>query len=184
MHRTASPMHSLRFSGAIMTCCLAVGSATASPPTPLVPAASPAPSSSAVTDSAPSEDPAGVECKLYCEAPRMIPRVAPEPDYTQREIDNANGVLASMSDDLLGCYKKRLRVSPGAHAAITVDILVGSDGHVRNVDTTGGAVLGAVTMACIVHRIDKGVFEPPHGGGTIHVQVPFTLRVAADDEQT
>ncbi len=124
------------------------------------------------------------ECKLSCEPPRMVPRAAPDPDYTQREIDNANTVLASMTDDLLGCYKKRLRVRPGAQGMIKVDIVVGSDGRVSRVDATGGAILGDSTMACIMHRIEQGVFEPPHGGGNIHVQVPFTLTVVTPDDET
>jgi len=114
----------------------------------------------------------------------MVPRVVPEPDYTQREIDDATTVMASMTDDLLACYKKRLRVNPKAHAFITVDVLVGSDGRVRKVDTTGGAILGNQTMACVVHRIEQGVFEPPHGGGNIHVQMPFSLRVVSNDDET
>ena len=114
----------------------------------------------------------------------MVPRAAPDPDYTQREIDNANTVLASMTDDLLGCYKKRLRINPRAQGSITVDIMVGSDGRVRKVDTAGGAVLGDSTMSCIVHRIERGVFEPPHGGGNIHVQVPFTLSVVTAGDET
>jgi hypothetical protein len=114
----------------------------------------------------------------------MIPRVAPEPDYTQREIDNATAVLSAMQGDLLACYTKRLRANPRAHAFVTVDILIGSDGHVGRVDTTGGALLGDRTMSCIVRRITQGVFEPPHGGGNIHVQMPFTLEVAGPDDQT
>jgi hypothetical protein len=114
----------------------------------------------------------------------MIPRVAPEPDYTQHEIDNATNVLSSMSVDLLACYKQRLRVNPKAHGYITVDILVGDDGRVHKVDTTGGAILGDQTMACIVHRIQQGVFDPPHGGGNIHVQVPFSLEVVAEGDET
>jgi hypothetical protein len=39
-------------------------------------------------------------------------------------------------------------------------------------------------MSCIVRRITQGVFEPPHGGGNIHVQMPFTLEVAGPDDQT
>jgi len=114
----------------------------------------------------------------------MVPRAAPDPDYTQREIDNANSVLGSMTNDFLGCYKKRLRINPKAYGSIAVDILVGSDGHVRKVDTKGEGILGKSTMACIVHRIERGVFEPPHGGGTIHVQAPFSLQVVAVDDET
>ncbi len=123
-----------------------------------------------------------MECALRCELPRMVPRPAPEPDYTQRETDNATAVVSSMKSDLVACYSKRLRVNPQAQGAITVEIEVGEDGHVRKVDTTGAAVLGRQTMACISHRIEKGVFEPPHGGGNIYVEVPFALEVVSPDQ--
>jgi hypothetical protein len=145
-----------------------------------VPAADPPAAGAAAAQS----EPGAVECKLRCEPARLVPRVAPEPDYTQRETDNATAVMSSMADDFLGCYKRRLRVNPNAHGFITVDILVGSDGHVRKVDTTGGAILGNQTMACLVHRIQQGVFDPPHGGGNIHVQMPFSLQVVSPDDET
>jgi hypothetical protein len=111
---------------------------------------------------------------------RGVRRLAPLDKYGA----NADTVLASMTDDFLACYKKRLRENPQAHGCITVDILVGSDGRVRKVDTTGGAILGEHAMACIVHRLQQGVFEPPHGGGNIHVQAPFSLRVVTADDET
>jgi len=172
----------VRFFHAVLACCLAIGCGASRPPTTAV--STPAPSSSAATEASQSPDPAEPECKLYCEPPRMVPRAAPDPDYTQREIDNANSVLGSMTNDFLGCYKKRLRINPKAYGSIAVDILVGSDGHVRKVDTKGEGILGKSTMACIVHRIERGVFEPPHGGGTIHVQAPFSLQVVAVDDET
>jgi hypothetical protein len=52
------------------------------------------------------------------------------------------------------------------------------------VETTGGAILGESTMSCIVHRIERGRFEPPHGGGTIRVRVPFSLRRVLPGEET
>ena len=165
----------------VVAACLSACAASSPPPKT---ASTPAPPRSPPVETAPSTDPGAVECKLYCEAPRFVPRPEPEPDYTQREIDNASNVLSSMTDDLLGCYKTRLRTNRQAHGFITVDILVGPDGRVRKVDTTGGALLGDVTMACIVHRIERGVFEPPHGGGNIHVQMPFSLRVEGPDDQT
>ena len=184
MHRD-NHMTTVRVSSCLLLACLAAGCATshatsAAPSTAPV-AAAPLPAGSA---SSTESEPGAVECNLRCEAPRLVPRVAPEPDYTQRETDNATTVVSSMSGDLLACYKRRLRANPKAHGFITVDILVGGDGHVRNVDTTGGAILGDQTMACIVHRIERGVFEPPHGGGNIHVQVPFSLQVVAPDDET
>jgi hypothetical protein len=108
-------------------------------------------------------------------------QILPEPDYTARETANAEAVLGTMHEDLLACYKKRLAANPAAHGYITVDIVIGPDGRVRTTETTGGAILGDATMRCIVQRIERATFEPPHGGGTLRVQVPFSLdRLAAD----
>jgi hypothetical protein len=125
------------------------------------------------------------ECQLYCEAPQMLPRAALEPDYTKEETDNANRVLDTMKDDLIACYKKRLRVNPDAHGFITVDILVGPDGNVMKTETTGGALLGKDTMQCIVKRMEKATFQKPHGGGTLHIRMPFSLRkIGPDDDDS
>jgi hypothetical protein len=53
---------------------------------------------------------------------------------------------------------------------------------VRRVETTGGALLGDATLKCITQRLTRGVFEPPHGGGTLRIQVPLTLRRVAPGE--
>jgi hypothetical protein len=89
-----------------------------------------------------------------------------------------------MHDDLLACYKKRVAVNPRAHGFITVDVVIDPDGRVRDVETTGGAILGEVTMGCLVERIKRGSFDPPHGGGTLRVQVPFSLRPVAPGDET
>ena len=87
-----------------------------------------------------------------------------------------------MHDDLLSCYTARLRGSPKAHGFITVDIVIGPTGEVQKVETLGGALLGDAAMACIVNRIKRGRFDPPHGGGTMRLQAPFTLRNLAPNE--
>jgi hypothetical protein len=122
-------------------------------------------------------------CDLVCEQARVVARPADGPDSFAQATENANKVLGAMQGDLLACYKKRIAVNPKAHGFITVDILVGPDGHVRTVDTTGGAILGDKTMSCIVDRIKTAVFAPPHAGGTLRVQVPFSLRAVAPGEE-
>jgi hypothetical protein len=167
-------------------CLLASCAAThplAAPPSSPPPVSETTTTSAATVESAAPPEGTAPECQLQCESPQMLPRASVEPDYTKHEIDNANAVLGAMKDDLLACYKRRLRVNPEAHGFITVDILIERDGRVGSVDTTGGAILGEATMACIVHRIERGVFEPAHGGGTLRVRVPFSLvRVAPGDE--
>jgi hypothetical protein len=125
-----------------------------------------------------------VECDLVCERARVVPRPADAPDFHAKATEDANAVLDAMHDDLLACYKKRVAVNPNAHAFITVDIVIAPDGRVRTVETTGGALLGDGTMSCIANRIKRGAFAAPHGGGTLRIHVPFSLRRVAPGEET
>jgi hypothetical protein len=164
-----------------------VGCAAASPPKEAN-----APSSAAGTTSTTAGQAATEEitaqpqtyCDLVCERAMIVPRPADGPDYNARATDNANDVLAAMHDDLLACYKERVAANPNAHGFITVDIVIDSEGRVRDVETTGGAILGERTMSCLVHRIQRGNFEPPHGGGTLRIHVPFSLRRVSPTEET
>jgi hypothetical protein len=122
-------------------------------------------------------------CDLVCEQARVVAPQADTPGSLTQATENANKVIEAMQGDLLACYKKRVAVNPKAHGFILVDILVGPDGHVRTVDTTGGAILGEGTMKCIVDRVRTAVFAPPHAGGTLRIQVPFSLRSAAPGEE-
>jgi hypothetical protein len=124
------------------------------------------------------------ECDLVCERAQAVARAADEPDYNAQATANANTVLEGMHDDLLACYKKRVLVNPNAHGFITVDIVIDPSGHVRNVETTGGAILGDGTMGCIVKRIQRASFEPPHAGGTLRIHVPFSLRRVSPGDET
>ena len=115
-------------------------------------------------------------CELVCERPEVLPRTADRPDYTANQTDDVNRVLEALHPDLMACYTKRLKANPTAHGFITVDMIIGSQGEVAKIDTTGGGILGPATMDCIVKRIRRAKFEPPHGGGTLEVHVPFSLR--------
>jgi len=101
--------------------------------------------------------------------------VAAEPDYTAQATANATLVLEGIHDDLLACYKKRVAMNPNAHGSVIVDIVIDPRGQVRSIETTGGAGLGDETMTCIAQRIKRATFEPPHDGGTLRVEVPFSL---------
>jgi hypothetical protein len=124
-----------------------------------------------------------VECDLVCERAELAVKPAAEADYSVKALANANAILESMHPAMLACYKKRVAVSPNAHAFITVDIVIGPDGKVAAVETTGGALLGEGTMSCIVDQIRQATFDKPHNGGTLRIHVPFSLRrVAAGDD--
>jgi hypothetical protein len=123
-------------------------------------------------------------CDVVCERARIVARPSDTPDHTARAEANANAVFAAMHDDLLGCYTKRLRAAPKAHASIAVELVVAADGQVQRVESTGGALLGRAALACVVRRIERARFEPPNGGGTLRVQTIFTLRPQTDAERS
>lgn len=123
------------------------------------------------------------ECDLVCERAELAVRPAEQTDYSVRALANVNATLESMHPAMLACYKTRVSVSPNAHAFITMDIVIGADGRVASVETTGGALLGEGTMSCITDQVRRATFDPPHGGGTLHVHVPFSLRRVALGEE-
>jgi hypothetical protein len=129
---------------------------------------------------APAES--SVQCDLVCQGAELADHTAISPDYTARAVADANRVFDAMHDDLLACYRTRLSANPGAHAFITVDVVIAPDGRVRGVETTGGANLGEATMHCIVRRVQRAHFEPVHGGGTLRFHVPFAFRRVGPDE--
>jgi hypothetical protein len=104
-------------------------------------------------------------------------------DSTERAQANADAVVDAMHDDLLACYTKRAATYPQAHGYLMVDIVIAPDGHVLDVETTGGALLGDPTMRCITQRIRRGVFAEPMGGGTLRIRVPLSFRRVAPGEE-
>lgn len=121
-------------------------------------------------------------CDLVCEQARVAKRADDDPDYHAKATEDANRVLERVRPELLACYKARVAVQPNAHGFITVDVIVGPDGHVLKVETTGGAILGPQTLSCITERLKGSTFAPPHGGGTLRIHVPFSLRRVAAGE--
>jgi hypothetical protein len=157
----------------------AVAACGGAPPSPAAAGTTAAP----LSGSAATPETAPVYCDLVCERALVAPRPNDDPDYHAMATENANQVLTSIHPRMLACYTKRIAVNPAAHGFITIDIVVGPDGHVITVETTGGAILGPATMSCMTHEIERAVFAPPHGGGTLRIHVPFSLRrVAAGEE--
>lgn len=165
--------------GSVVLSLLLVACASTPPPRPETSGATT--TSSAITKEA-NAAPEPVACDLVCEQAMVVPRPADGPDYHALATENANTVLKAMHPDLLACYAKRVAASPNAHAFLTFDVVIGPDGTVRDVQSTGGALLGQATMSCLENRIRRGVFAAPHGGGTLHVHVPFSLVRAAKEE--
>jgi hypothetical protein len=114
-------------------------------------------------------------CDLVCEDAQVEDRKDGKEELS-RISKNANEVLLKIRPAMLACYEKRIVAKPQAHAFMTFSVLVGPDGHVRDVETTGGALLGDKTISCLVGHVRGAVFERPKGGGSLRLNVPFTLR--------
>ncbi len=177
---------SLLSSSLVSVACAALVACAGAAPVPAVatPTSAPAPTTAPLAPTTEVTANAQSYCDLVCERAQIVPRPADGPDYHEKATANANTVLEGMHDDLLSCYKKRVAVNPNAHGFITIDIVVDPDGKVRNVETTGGAVLGEKTMSCLVQRVQRASFDPPHNGGTLRIHVPFSLRRVAPGEET
>ncbi|MEO8874023.1 MAG: hypothetical protein ABI461_00420 [Polyangiaceae bacterium] len=117
------------------------------------------------------------KCVLVCGGAAALHVEAAVPDYHAADVANADGVFGAMHDDLLACYKARIKEKPNAHAFLVVDLIVASDGAVQKVDISGGALLGKHAVQCITKRIERAQFEPVRGDGTLHVQYRSRSRV-------
>lgn len=171
----------------LLAACAATpaGTQTSATPAAASAAARPQPATSAspvASASAPAAS-GKVVCDLVCESPQVVAKPADPPDYTAKATRDASNVMAAMQPDLLACYKKRIAANPQAQGFLVVDVIVGEDGKVRSAEAIGGGNLGDATLDCIVNRI-KGEFGPHHGGGTMQLRVPFSLRRALADEGT
>lgn len=144
------------------------------------------PSVEAASDNqGPAQDPgdeAGA-CDLYCEPVQLRASDAVSPDHSARAEASAARVIAELEDELLACYRARVVYKPQAHGFLTVDIVVAPDGHVTDVKTAGGALLGKKTLECLATQFRSAKFEPPYGGGTQTFQVPFSLRRVAPAQE-
>lgn len=109
-------------------------------------------------------------------------RHSSEPDPREQAERAAAEVFRSMHADVLACYTKRLATHPKAHAAITVEVLVGQDGRPRDVATTGGALLGSAVLSCVTRKVMRSAFTPPRDGGSSRVRVPFAFHPDAADD--
>jgi hypothetical protein len=174
---TFAIMSPTRFGAALALPFLVACASQAPPPTAPI-AATTELTSAAVPVSAVAED----ANALVREDTRIVtPRA--DPDYTARAEIDAEQVFASMHADLQACYATRVRERSRAHAFMTMDVVVGPDGHVLDVATTGGALLGDRTLRCMTDRVRSATFEAPRGGGTLHVRVPFSMRRVVPGEE-
>jgi hypothetical protein len=176
----------LRSSSAVLATFLGAGlllaTACTKPTPPQAPSSSIAQTTSAMTTTT-EEEPAEA-CELNCGTASVTARPS-TPDHHAAAVADADRVFRSMHEDLLACYKKRVRARPNAHAFVTVDVVVKEDGSVSWTETTGGAhLMGGGALKCITDRIEKAHFLPVVGGGTRRIHVPLTFRMLAPGEDS
>jgi len=98
-------------------------------------------------------------------------------DAEALEERDAAAVFRTLHPDLVTCLGQSRAPRRGGHAYVTAEVLVGPDGEVRGVSTTGAAQIGRRAMACVERRIARATFRAPRHGGTRRVSVPFAFDV-------
>ncbi len=164
---------------------LAAAVACSSPPAPKAPpgASTSITSADAEATSDVPEPVASPACELACgSAVATLTAGAIEPDHHAAAVGNVDAVFASMHDDLLACYRARLARVPSTQAFVQLSLVLEPDGRVRSVDATGGGMLGPSGLRCLTRRVERAVFAPVHGGGTLRVEVPLTFRRLSSSE--
>lgn len=163
----------------LLSACQTIGSRNPVTGGPLetVTQAPPETAPSVAETAAESAPPPGT-CVLVCGNAAAARLDVPKLEMHVDEAENADAVFASMHGDLLACYKARVAEYANAHASLLVDFVVAPDGSVRTVEATGGALFGDRTMRCITRRIQRALFAPVRGGGTLHVQIPLSFSLA------
>jgi hypothetical protein len=135
---------------------------------------------------APASEPAGpgvALCDVVCEQAFVEP--VSDSDGAEdfaRAHRNANQVLEGLKPKLLACFERRVRAKPQTEPFMTLSIVVGPDGKVVDVKTTDAPSVSPRAIRCLSEQARTVTFEPPRGRGTMRVDVPFTLRKAADAE--
>jgi hypothetical protein len=122
------------------------------------------------------------ECALACESATVTSPGVVAGEHHAAAVANVDAVVASMHDDLLACYRARVATYPSAHASVTLSVLINPDGSVRSVTSTGGAMLGDAGLRCITRRVERAVFAPVHGGGTLRTEIPLLFRRLPSEE--
>jgi hypothetical protein len=137
-----------------------------------------------------------VACASRASAPPMVPDEDSEtpvgtatltsedvivPVRPQIEIDDharaereAGETFRKLHPDFLACWVKRLELDRRAHGYLVIEAVLDAEGRVKKVEATGGARLGDA-VGCIVRRVTRTRFNPPHGGGTWRVRVPLVF---------
>ncbi len=88
-------------------------------------------------------------------------------------------VLRAATDDLAGCYRRRVATLPFLAGRIDLKIRVGTDGAVRWALPTVSSLGDRETERCMMDRARTLRFDPPCGG---EAEVTFPMELAAGED--
>lgn len=89
--------------------------------------------------------------------------------------DVVREIVRSHLDEVRGCYSEGLARNPKLAGRVTVNFVIGPDGHVDSV--TLEEVIGDEGVErCLLERVKTWKFPAPVGGGNVFITYPFNFR--------
>jgi outer membrane biosynthesis protein TonB len=73
------------------------------------------------------------------------------------------------------CYEKQLRLQPGLSGKVQLEWVIGTDGKVKSVKSTGSTLQNAAAINCMSRQVKDWRFPKPRGSGTVIVKFPFVF---------
>jgi len=92
-------------------------------------------------------------------------------------VADADRVLAGLRPHFRNCYSKGLENNPSASGAVKLEIRVGPNGEVSNVESKDVVGLPSDVVTCMKGYAKRAMFTAPGGSGST-VTVPLTCVVA------
>ncbi len=108
--------------------------------------------------------------------PKVV--VGPRPKSGMFRPGQVEKVLSSHRSDVRNCYLEGIARDPTLAGNVTVEILIDTNGKVRNVSVTDKATLNDQVAVDCVKRVFESMTFPPPFGGDATVTVPMSFQVA------
>ncbi|HEY3358974.1 MAG TPA: TonB family protein [Polyangia bacterium] len=91
-------------------------------------------------------------------------------------------VIRAHVAEVRACYERQLRVNPGLSGRVTLQLVIGPQGDVVNVQRQSTTMSSPPLDACLIATARRWRFPAPAGGGAVMVTYPFTFQPAGGTE--
>lgn len=84
-------------------------------------------------------------------------------------------VVEKHFSEIQNCYEIALQANKKLAGKVTMNWVIGGDGHVKTVDVYKTTLNNVYTESCMRNRIKYWLFPKPRGGGVVKVMFPFSF---------